>query len=55
MRTTYLIIPPPNATSAQLPPPYAAFVVAAVHEIELQFATADLYQVLTGDYDGVKA
>ena len=55
MKTTYLIIPASDATWAQPPAPYAAFDVAAVHEIDLQLATVNLYQVLTGDYDGVKA
>jgi len=38
MTTTYAMIPPSDATWARLAAPYGALDVAALHEIELQFA-----------------
>src|SRR4051812_46916048 len=43
------------AAAAQIPNPYPIFDQDAVHEIRLTFPNADWYQVLTDNYDGVRA
>ena len=40
---------------AQIPLPYPIYDQDAVHEIKLTFANADWFEVLTANYDGVRA
>jgi spore coat protein CotH len=41
--------------AAQVPPPHPSFEPDAVHEIYLTFPNDDWFEVLTANYDGVKA
>ncbi|MBL8209853.1 MAG: CotH kinase family protein [Bryobacterales bacterium] len=44
-----------GAAMAQTPPPHSVFDQDTVHEIRLRFDNADWFQVLTDNYDGVRA